>query len=186
MRYRGILVVALVGVVSFVSGGWLLQRGSNQAGSVYQKARLFDDIVAHVADYYVDSVDERKLYDLAIDGMLGALNDPYTTFLREKEYRELNLSTTGNYAGVGIQIGVKEGWITVIAPLPDTPAERAGIASGDRVVEVDGASAYGWKEDQAVRMLRGEAGTKVRIRMVRPGVSDRLHPASDGRGILPR
>jgi carboxyl-terminal processing protease len=174
MKRRGILVVALVGVVSFVSGGWLLQRGSTEAGSVYQKARLFDDIVAHVADYYVDSVDERKLYDLAIDGMLGALNDPYTAFLREKEYRELNFSTTGNYAGLGIQIGVRDGWITVVAPLPDTPAERAGIESGDRIVEVNGNSTFGWKETQAVSVLRGEAGTQIKLRLVRPGVSDSL------------
>ncbi|MBI4422046.1 MAG: S41 family peptidase [Gemmatimonadetes bacterium] len=174
MNRRGIVLVVLVGVVSFVSGGWLLQRGSSQAGSVYQKARLFDDILAHVSDYYVDSVDERKLYDMAIDGMLEQLNDPYTTFLREKEYRDLTLNTTGNYAGLGIQIGIRDGWVTVIAPLPETPAERAGIQGGDRIIEVDGASTFGWKEEQAVRQLRGEAGTQVRVRLVRPGVSDSL------------
>lgn len=167
-------MLALVGVVSFVSGGWLLQRGSTQAGSVYQKARLFEDIVSHVADYYVDSVDERKLYDMAIDGMLEQLNDPYTAFLREKEYRDLTLNTTGNYAGLGIQIGVRDGWVTVISPLPETPAEKAGMAGGDRIVEVDGQSAYGWKEDKAVQMLRGEAGTQVKVRVDRPGVSDSL------------
>ncbi|MSR05775.1 MAG: S41 family peptidase [Gemmatimonadetes bacterium] len=173
-RGRGVLVLALVGVVSFVSGGWLLQRGSTQAGSVYQKARLFEDIVSHVADYYVDSVDERKLYDMAIDGMLEQLNDPYSTFMREKEYRDLTLSTTGNYAGLGIQIGVRDGWVTVIAPLPDTPAEKAGITGGDRIIEVDGQSAYGWKEEKAVQMLRGEAGSLVTVRVARPGVSDSL------------
>lgn len=171
---RGVLVLALVGLVSFVSGGWLLQRGSTQAGSVYQKARLFEDIVSHVADYYVDSVDERKLYDMAIDGMLEQLNDPYTAFLREKEYRDLTLNTTGNYAGLGIQIGVRDGWVTVIAPLPDTPAEKAGMIGGDRIVEVDEQSAYGWKEEKAVQMLRGQAGTQVKVRVARPGVSDSL------------
>ena len=171
---RGALVLGLVGVVSFVSGGWLLQRGSTQAGSVYQKARLFEDIVSHVADYYVDSVDERKLYDMAIDGMLEQLNDPYTAFLREKEYRDLTLNTTGNYAGLGIQIGVRDGWVTVIAPLPDTPAEKAGMIGGDRILEVDEQSAYGWKEEKAVQMLRGQAGTQVKVRVARPGVSDSL------------
>src|SRR5256885_5459232 len=161
MKRRGVILVALVGVVSFVSGGWLLQRGSPQAGSVYQKARLVDDILSHVGDYYVDSVDERKLYDMAIDGMLEQLNDPYTTFLREKEYRDLTLNTTGNYAGLGIQIGVRDSWITVIAPLPDTPAERAGIQSGDRIVEVDGKSTYGWKEEQAVPPLPARGGRQL-------------------------
>jgi carboxyl-terminal processing protease len=171
---RGIVVLAMVGVVSFVSGGWLLQRGSTQAGSVYQKARLFEDIVSHVADYYVDSLDERKLYDMAIDGMLEQLNDPYTAFLREKEYRDLTLNTTGNYGGLGIQIGVRDGWVTVIAPLPDTPAEKAGMVGGDRIIEVDGQSAFGWKEEKAVQMLRGEAGTQVSVQVARPGVSDSL------------
>src|SRR5205085_9210161 len=97
MKRRGIVVVVVGGVVSFVSGGWLLQRGSSQAGSVYQKARMFDDVLNHVAEYYVDSVDEPKLYDMAIDGILGELNDPYTTFLREQEYRDLTFNTTGNY-----------------------------------------------------------------------------------------
>jgi len=173
-RGRGVLALGLVGVVSFVSGGWLLQRGSTQAGSVYQKARLFEDIVSHVADYYVDSVDERKLYDMAIDGMLEQLNDPYTVFMREKEYRDLTLNTTGNYAGLGIQIGVRDGWITVIAPLPETPAEKAGIMGGDKIVEVDGQSTYGWKEEKAIQNLRGEAGSLVVVKVARPGVSDSL------------
>ncbi|MBI4503260.1 MAG: S41 family peptidase [Gemmatimonadetes bacterium] len=174
MKRRGIVLVVLVGVVSFVSGGWLLQRGSSQAGSVYQKARMFDDVLNHVAEYYVDSVDEPKLYDMAIDGMLEQLNDPYTTFLREQEYRDLTFSTTGNYAGLGIQIGVRNGWITVIAPLPDTPAERAGIQSGDRIVEVDGRSTFGWKEEQALKTLRGEAGTQIKVTVARPGLDDSL------------
>src|SRR5207245_2447591 len=114
IRHKG-SVAAVVVLAALVSGGWFLQRETEPAGSVYQKARLFDDILAHVADYYVDSVDERKLYDMAIDGMLEQLNDPYTTFLREKEYRDLTLNTTGNYAGLGIQIGVRDSWITVIA-----------------------------------------------------------------------
>jgi carboxyl-terminal processing protease len=174
MKHRGLVVMGLVGVVSFVSGGWLLQRGSPQAGSVFQKARMFEDVLNHVSDYYVDSLDERKLYDMAIDGMLEQLNDPYTTFLREREYRDLTFSTTGNYAGLGIQIGVRDGWITVIAPLPDTPAEKAGIQSGDRIVQVDGVSTYGWKEEQALKTLRGEAGSKIKVTVARPGMDDSL------------
>ena len=174
MKRQGVILLVLVAFVSFLSGGWLLQRGSEQKGSVYQKARLFNDILAHVADYYVDSLDERYLYDLAIDGMLNELNDPYTTFLREKEYRDLTLSTTGNYAGLGIQIGVRDGWVTVIAPLPDTPAERAGITSGDRIVAVDGESTYGWKDQDAVRELRGDAGSKVQLSIGRPGMEEPL------------
>ena len=81
IRHKG-SVVAVVVLAALVSGGWLLQRETEPAGSVYQQARLFDDVLAHVADYYVDSLDERQLYQMAIDGMLDQLNDPYSVFLK--------------------------------------------------------------------------------------------------------
>jgi len=126
IRHKG-SIVALVVLAALVSGGWLLQRETEPAGSVYQQARLFDDVLAHVADYYVDSLDERQLYQMAIDGMLDKLNDPYSVFLKPDDFRQLSEATTGNYSGLGIQIDVRDGWITVVAPLPDTPAERAGV-----------------------------------------------------------
>jgi carboxyl-terminal processing protease len=174
MKRQRILVTVLVALVAFLSGGWLLQRGSQRGGSVYQQARLFDDIVSYVAEYYVDSLDAAELYDLAIDGFLNQLNDPYTTFLREEDYRDLELSTTGNYGGVGMQIDVRDGWITVVAPIVGTPADSLGIASGDRIVGIDGESTRGWGSDRAVRALRGPPGTRVRLTVVRPGVPDSL------------
>ncbi len=173
MRSQRFLVTALVGFVAFLSGGWLLQRGQ-QGGNVYQRARLFDDVLTYVAEYYVDSLGESRLYDLAIDGFLQELNDPYTTFLREEDYRDLELSTTGNYSGVGMQIDVRDGWITVIAPITGTPAEDAGINAGDRIVEIDGESTRGWNNDRAVTRLRGQAGSKVRLTIARPGLPDSL------------
>jgi carboxyl-terminal processing protease len=174
MKIQRVLVTVLVAFVAFLSGGWLLQRGAQRGGTVYQQARLLDDILAYVAEYYVDSVESEQLYDYAIDGFLRELNDPYTTFLREEDYRDLELNTTGNYAGVGMQIDVRDGWITVVAPIIGTPAESLGIASGDRIVEIDGESTRGWGNDQAVRRLRGRPGTAVKLTVVRPGVSDSL------------
>lgn len=174
MKRQRILVTALVAVVAFLSGGWLLQRGSQGGQNVYQKARLFDDILSYVAEYYVDTLQEGQLYDMAIDGMLRELNDPYTTYLRERDLRDLELSTTGNYGGVGMQIDVRDGWITVIAPIAGTPAEALGIETGDRIVEIDGESTRNWDNDHAVRELRGPPGTKVKITIVRAGVSDSL------------
>jgi carboxyl-terminal processing protease len=174
MKHRRILVTTLVGVVAFMSGGWLLQRGSQGGGNVYQKARLFDDILSYVAEYYVDTVSEGQLYDMAVDGMLRELNDPYTVYLRENDLRELELSTTGNYGGVGMQIDVRDGWITVIAPIMGTPAEALGIQTGDRIVEINGTSTRGWNNERAVRELRGPPGTKVKLTIVRPGVPDSL------------
>jgi len=171
IRHKG-SVVAVVMLAALVSGGWFLQRQTEPVGSVYQQARLFDDVLAHVADYYVDSLDERQLYQLAIDGMLDQLGDPYSVFLKPDDFRQLSEATTGNYSGLGLQIEVRDGWITVVAPLPDTPAERAGVQSGDRIVNLDGRSTEGWKQDQAVKELRGPVGTPADLTIRRVGVND--------------
>jgi carboxyl-terminal processing protease len=171
MKQRWGLIV-VVAAISFLSGGWLLQRGVASGGNVYQQARLFDDVLGHVSAYYVDSIGETDLYDRATRGMLEQLKDPYSVLLTGDDYKALTEQTSGNYAGLGIQIDVRDGWITVVAPLPDTPAERAGVATGDQIIEVDGRSTEGWKNDEAVKALRGDAGSKVTITVRRSGVPD--------------
>jgi carboxyl-terminal processing protease len=167
-------LIAVVAVISFLSGGWLLQRGVASGGNVYQQARLFDDVLGHVSAYYVDSIGETDLYDRATRGMLEQLKDPYSVLLTGDDYKSLTEQTSGNYAGLGIQIDVRDGWITVVAPLPDTPAERAGVVTGDQIIEVDGKSTEGWKNDEAVKALRGDAGSKVTITVRRSGLADPL------------
>jgi carboxyl-terminal processing protease len=169
MKGQRILLLALVGFISFLSGGWLLQRGTSRAGNVYQQARLFDDVVGYVADYYVDSVAVDELYDMAIDGLLNQLDDPYARFLRREDYEELTESTTGNYGGLGIRIDVRDGWIVIIAPIAGTPADDAGLETGDKIIAVEGESTFGWKSDQAVSALRGKPGSEVAITVARPG-----------------
>jgi carboxyl-terminal processing protease len=165
-------VIGLVAVISFLSGGWLLQRGVASDGNVYQQARLFDDVLGHVSTYFVDSLGETDLYQKATRGMLEQLNDPYSVLLTGDDYKALTEQTSGNYAGLGIQIDVRDGWITVVAPLPETPAERAGIETGDQIIEVDGKSTEGWKNEQAVKALRGEPGSRVGITIRRAGITD--------------
>src|SRR5213596_43163 len=174
MKLRNVVIVTAAAGLALATGGWLLQRQTEPTGSVYQQARLFEDVLAHVADFYVDSIEERRLYQMAIDGMLDQLRDPYSVFLKRDDFRALNEATTGNYGGLGIQIDVRDGWITVVAPLPDSPAERAGIQSGDQIVTLDGRSTEGWKNDQAVKELRGQPGTKVELRVHRVGVEQPL------------
>ena len=165
-------LIALVAVISFLSGGWLLQRGVASGGNVYQQARLFDDVLGHVNAYYVDSIGETDLYERATRGMLEQLEDPYSVLLTGEDYKALTEQTSGNYAGLGIQIDVRDGWITVVAPLPETPAERAGVTTGDQIIEVDGKSTEGWKNEEAVKALRGAPGSKVTITVRRSGVTD--------------
>jgi carboxyl-terminal processing protease len=165
-------LIALVALISFFSGGWLLQRGVASDGNVYQQARLFDDVLGHVNTYFVDSIGETDLYQKATRGMLEQLMDPYSVLLTGDDYKALTEQTSGNYAGLGIQIDVRDGWITVVAPLPETPAERAGIETGDQIIEVDGKSTEGWKNDQAVKALRGQAGSKIVITVRRGGIPE--------------
>src|SRR3989449_174212 len=143
MKLRNVVIVTAAAGLALATGGWLLQRETEPTGSVYQQARLFEDVFAHVADFYVDSIEERRLYQMAIDGMLDQLRDPYSVFLKRDDFRALNEATTGNYGGLGIQIDVRDGWITVVdvdldAQTADTPAERAGIQSGDQIIALDG------------------------------------------------
>jgi len=174
MSRQRIVVTSLVAVVAFFSGGWLMQQEGKPAQSVYQQARMFDDVLAHVADFYVDSLDERQLYRMAIDGMLHELHDPYTAYLDGRELSSLAEATSGNYGGVGIQIEVRDGAIVVVSPLPDSPAERAGMMTGDRIVAVDDSSTSRWSQERAVTSLRGRPNTDVRLTVERPGVTDQL------------
>lgn len=170
MRQRWGLI-ALVAVLSFFTGGWLLQRGATRDGDVYQQARLFDDVLSHVSAYYVDSIPQSDLYQKATTGLLEQLKDPYSVLLQDDDYKQLTETTTGNYGGLGIQIDVRDGWITVVAPLPETPAERAGIETGDQIIAVDTKSTEGWSSDEAVKALRGTPGSEVELRIRRTGFS---------------
>jgi carboxyl-terminal processing protease len=160
-----LLVVAVL-----VTGAWLLRRGLSESAAVYAKAQRLDAVIARVADFYVDSLDEAALYDLAIDGMLRGLGDPYTGFLRADDLADLRETTRGDYSGLGVRIEITNGWITVVTPLSGTPAEEAGIQPGDRIIEVAGESTRGWTSDRAVAALRGEPGTTMDIAVARPGL----------------
>jgi carboxyl-terminal processing protease len=169
---RTIVAPVLVAGVAVLSGGWLLQQGVAQQNTLYQRARLFDEVLQYVSDRYVEKRPSSDLYQMAIQGMLKELGDPHTNFMSAEEYANLRMQTTGEYGGLGIQVGVRDGWVTVIAPLAATPAERAGIMAGDRIIEVEGKSTKGWTDDQAVKVLRGPKGQPVNIRVARIGVDE--------------
>ncbi len=161
------LVVALV---ALTSGGWLLQQGvQDQDGAMFE-ARLLQQVHRIVNERYVDSIGSGKLYKMAIDGMLEELHDPYSVLLDSADWSDLQLSTTGNYGGLGIRIDKQGDWITVVDVLPNTPAEHEGLQTGDRILTVEGSSAQGWTTTKAVNTLRGPQGSKVQITVGRVGV----------------
>ncbi|MEO8575978.1 MAG: S41 family peptidase [Gemmatimonadales bacterium] len=171
IRSRTATVGALL-MLSLITGGWLLERGTRggPVTTTAQAARLFDDVFRHISRSYVDSLPTSSMYRMAVDGMLYELEDPYTSLLAPDKLGRLNETTSGNYAGVGVQVDVRDGWIVVIAPTPGSPAERAGIQPGDRVVEVDGHGTQGWTLEDATNAFRGNAGTSVAMRIERPGM----------------
>src|SRR5688500_13215612 len=173
MRSRGI-TVAIVLSSALASGGWLMQRGLRGAGSSAAGVKLYEQVLTRVAQQYVDSVPVADLYEKSVTGLLGELSDPHSVFLERERLRALTESTTGRYAGVGIQMDLRDGWITVVAPLPGSPADRVGVQTGDRLVEIDGKLTAGWTSDEASRALRGAPGTLVRLSLERPGVTERI------------
>jgi carboxyl-terminal processing protease len=173
MRSRAILVAAILAGAT-VTGGWLVQRGLHGQPDAFYGARLFDAVMTHVTRYYVDTLDEQQLYRKAVDGMLDELNDPHSVFLTPERLAALTENTTGTYAGLGVQIDVRDGWVTVISPLPGTPAEKAGLETGDRIIEIEGQSTQQWTVDEATKALRGPAGATVSVTVERPGMDGRI------------
>lgn len=171
---RSIVAPLVLALIALASGGWLLQRGVSRDRNVYLQARLFEEVLHHVSDRFVEEKDPASLYRMAIDGLLQELGDPHSVFMTPEEYERLRVQTQGEYGGLGIQIDVRGGWVTVVAPLPGTPAERAGIQAGDRIIEVDGVSTKGWTSDQAVGHLRGPKGSTVNLKIARVGIDEPL------------
>ncbi|MBW3572855.1 MAG: S41 family peptidase [Gemmatimonadetes bacterium] len=171
MRFKRTVVAPLMmGAVAVVSGGWLLQQDVGSQQSVFQRARLFDEVINFVQNRYVEPHTEAELYKKAVEGLLTELGDPHTTFMTAEQYADLHRQTTGEYGGLGIQISSRDGWVTAVSILPGTPAERQGMRVGDRFLEINGKSAEGWTDDDAVKELRGPKGTSVQLKVQRVGV----------------
>jgi len=161
-------------VIAAFAGGALSQRAADavpRTHSPYHSLGTFTRALTHVETSYVEEVDQDDLVYGAIRGMLATL-DPHSGFLTPDEYAILQSDTTGRFGGVGIEVDTRDGFLTVVSPLDGTPADRAGVRAGDRIVAIDGRSTEGMVIDDAVRIMRGEAGTRVKITIRRPGQED--------------
>ncbi len=171
---RPILGPALVLGIALVTGGWFLQRGVAQETNVYVQARLFQEVLDHVTQHFVDPVDRSALIDSAIEGVLEDLGDPHTSFIDAETWESFRFRSgaDSDYGGVGLEILRRDGWVTVITPMPGGPALRAGIRAGDHIVEVEGESAEDWETDVAADRLRGKPGTEVELKVSRRGIDE--------------
>jgi carboxyl-terminal processing protease len=141
------------------------------AGNLYTSLEEFGQVASVVSSHYMEEVDSEDLIRAGIRGMMETL-DPYSEFLDPKSHQALLEDTHGQFEGLGIEITIKEGWLTVISPLEDTPAERMGIQAGDRIIEIEGVSTKGITAEEAVAKLRGKKGTVVRIAIERQGMKE--------------
>ena len=146
----------------------LPSAGAGDDDNTYANIERFIQVLTKVRDHYVEAVTTDKLMDSAIRGMLRTL-DPYSQYLDKDEAERLETTTHGSFGGIGISIGIRDGWVTVISPIEGTPAWRAGIQGGDRIIKIDGVSSEGLSLDDAMKKMRGERGTKVELSIFREG-----------------
>jgi carboxyl-terminal processing protease len=134
----------------------------------YEQMKLLVDVLGYVQDDYVDDADTQKLVYGAAAGMIHTL-DPFSQFLEPEANRETKTETEGQFGGVGLRMVVKDEWLTVITPMPGSPAYRLGMLPNDRLIEIDGTSTKDIDMDEAMKRLRGAPGTKVKLKVLRGG-----------------
>ncbi|WP_252737976.1 S41 family peptidase [Marinobacter salexigens] len=130
--------------------------------------RKFTEVFSRIKAAYVEEVDDRQLLESAIKGMLSDL-DPHSTYLAPKDYEELEESTSGEFGGLGIEVGMENGFIKVIAPIDDTPAQKAGVQSGDLIIKLDEKPVKGMSLEESVQLMRGKPGTVLTLTIMREG-----------------
>jgi carboxyl-terminal processing protease len=164
-RIRIVLVIALLTVVIVTSGVHHRVVAKDEA---YDTLKVFSEVLTLVRQNYVEPTESRELIFGAIRGMLESL-DPHSSFMPPELYKEMQIETQGSFGGLGIEITVRERYLTVVAPIEGTPADRAGIVAGDRIIRIDGAATKDMTLVEAVRRLRGPKGTPVTVTILREG-----------------
>jgi len=157
----------VIGVSASITGSVFATKEATN-GLPLNELRNLSDIFSRIKSDYVEDVEDKVLLENAIKGMLSGL-DPHSTYLNPDEYKELKIGTTGQFGGLGIQVGMEDGFVKVISPIDDTPAFRAGIESGDLIVRLDKKSVKGMSLNDAVKIMRGEPGSDIELTIVRKG-----------------
>ncbi|UPT62823.1 MAG: S41 family peptidase [Hyphomonadaceae bacterium JAD_PAG50586_4] len=137
-------------------------------GDIYRQLELFADVLARVEQDYVTEINEEEAMEAAIQGMLASL-DPHSSYMNAADYREMQTQTRGEYGGLGIEVTSEDGVVRVVSPIDDTPAARAGILAGDYLTAIDGESIVGLTLNDAVRRMRGDAGSSIVVTVAREG-----------------
>ncbi len=151
--------------------GPLVAEEAKAPVSVYQQLDLFGDIFERIRSDYVEEVDEKKLIEAAINGMLTSL-DPHSSFMPAEEFSDMRTQTRGEFGGLGIEVTQEEGFVKVVSPMDGTPADKAGVLAGDYITHVDGESLMGFTLDEAVDLMRGPVGSEIIITVARKDAAE--------------
>ena len=159
-----ILISLLIGGILFIDS----RHSSVKAGqdSMYQQIEVFTEVLREVEDNYVEQQDSQKLIQGAIRGMIQSL-DPHSSFMTKEEYQELMVETKGSFYGIGIEIGLRDNILTVVSPIEGSPASKVGLQTGDKIIKIDDKPTNDMTLNEAVKLIRGQKGTKVRLTVIR-------------------
>lgn len=163
------LWLIIISVIFLVIGFGFYRDLSANGEETYKGLKLFSDVIELVEKNYVDPVDSKEMIEKAIQGMVHSL-DPHSSLLPPDDFKELQLDTQGEFTGIGVSITMRNGFVTVVSPIEGTPAYKAGIKAGDKIVKVDGKPTM--KLRHAVKMIRGPKGTEVVVTIIRKGVNE--------------
>jgi len=172
-RLRKILLITCLLALMVGGASSLLVGGVGEDGATYGKLKVFGEALQYILSSYVEPVKSKDLIYGAIKGMVGEL-DPHSTFLTPDMFKEMQVETRGEFGGLGIEITIRKGKLTVVSPIEGTPAYKAGVKAGDIIIKIDGKSTEGITLMEAVKKLRGPKGTKVTITIVREGLEKPL------------
>jgi len=162
-----VMISSLLLILTLSLGGGVASKG-NDTAATYENLRLFTEVLSIVQSQYVDEVPPKDIIYNAIKGTLRGL-DPHSSFLDPDMYREMQVETSGSFGGLGIEITLRDDVLTVVAPIEGTPAYRAGIQPGDRILKIEGLSTKDMQLTDAVKRMRGKPGSKITVTIVREG-----------------
>jgi carboxyl-terminal processing protease len=167
--FLAVTVGCCLGAISaFQIAGPVIAQTSEEKANIYEQLDLFGDIFERIRAQYVEEVDEADLIEAAINGMLTSL-DPHSSYLSPDDAKEMRFQTRGEFGGLGIEVTQQDGFVKVVSPMDDTPADQAGIESGDFITHVDGETVLGLTLGEAVDLMRGPVGSEIVITVVREG-----------------
>jgi len=162
-----VLLGTLLGAsLTLGQGVWATKNSSNALP--LEQMRTFTDVFSRIKNDYVEEVSDEELLEFAIRGMLNGL-DPHSAYLNPEEFNELRIGTTGEFGGLGIEVGMEDGFVKVVSPIDDTPAQRAGMQTGDLIIRLDDTPVKGLSLNDAVKLMRGKPGSIIRLTVIREG-----------------